>query len=79
MQPSWVTMEWIANFEAYGMGEPSVLTRTDLPDDQSVNNQLGSSTTTPIAATKFNLKSSECVVGTIKVPVAQLSSMQQNN
>ena len=71
-------MQWIASFKVH---EPSILTRSDLPDDQqSVNNQLGPSTTTPIAATKFNLKSSECVVGTImKVPVTQPSSVQQNN
>ena len=80
MQPSWVTMQWIASFDAFRMGELSILTRSDLPDDQSMSNQLGSSTTTPVAATKFNLKSSECVVGTItKVPITQPSSVQQNN
>ena len=77
MESSWVAMQWIASFKVH---EPSILTRSDLPDDQSVNNQLGPSTTTPIAATKFNLKSSECVVGTImKVSVTQPSSVQQNN
>ena len=80
MQPSWVTMQWIASFDAFRMGELSILTRRDLPDDQSMSNQLGSSTTTPVAATEFNLKSSECVVGTItKVPITQPSSVQQNN
>ena len=78
MEPSWVAMQWIASFNAFGMGEPSILTKSDLPDDQSVNNQLGPSTTTPVATTNFSLNSSECVVGTIKFPVAQLSSMQQN-
>ena len=71
---------WIASFEVYSMGEPSILTRSDLPDDQFVHNQLAFSTTTPVAATKFNLKLSECVVGTImKVSVTQPSSVQQNN
>ena len=53
-----------ASFGIISKGEPLLLTR-DLPDDQSVNNQLGPSTTTPIAATIFHLNSSECVVGTI--------------
>ena len=58
------------------MGKPLLLTRSDLPDDKSVNNQLGPSTTTPITAEKFDLKSSECVVGIImRIP----SSVQQNN
>ena len=80
MESSWVAKQWIASFEVYSMGEPSILTRNDLPDDQFVNNQLSPSTTTPVAATKFNLKSSECVVGTImKVSVTQPSSAQQSN
>ena len=80
MQPSWVEAQWIRSFDAIGMGEPSILTRRDLPDDQSVINQLGPSTTTPVAATDFNLKPSKCVVGTVmKVPVTQPSSVQQNN
>ena len=69
MQPSWVTMQCIESFGAYSMGEP-------------LNNQLGHSTTftAPITATNFNLKSSECVVGTITTfPVTQPSSVQQNN
>ena len=65
MEPSRVAMQWIESFGAYGMGESLILTRSDLPDDQSVNNQLGPTTTTPVAATKFDLQSSECVVGTI--------------
>ena len=79
MEPSWAAMKWIESFGAYGMGEPSMVTRSDLPDGQSVDNQLGPSTTTPIAATNFNSKLSECVVGTIvKVSVTQSSSVQQN-
>ena len=74
MKPSWVAMKWIKSFVAYGMGEPLIVTRSDLPD---VNNQLGPTTTTPIAA---DLKSSQCVVGTItRVPVTQPSSAQQKN
>ena len=80
MEASWVAKQWIASFGVYSMSEPSILTRNDLPDDQFVNNQLGPSTTSPVAATKFNLKSSECVVGTImKFSVTQPSSVQQNN
>ena len=79
MKPSWTAMKWIASFEAYGMGELLILTRSEVPDDQSVNNELGPSTTTSIAAINFNIKSSECVVGTItRFPVAQSSSAQQN-
>ena len=75
MEPSWVAMKWIESFGAYGMGEPLIFTRSDSPDDQ-----LGPSTTIPIAATNFNIKSSECVVGTItRFPVTQSSSIQQNN
>ena len=80
MQPSWVEAQWIRSFDAIGMGEQSILTRRDLPGDQFENNQLGPNTTIPVAATKFNLKSSKCVVGTVmKVPVTQPSSVQQNN
>ena len=62
------------------MAEPLLLTRINLPDDQLVNNQLGPSTTIPIAATTFSLGSSEYVVDTIiKFPVIQPSSTQQNN
>ena len=78
MEPSWAAMQWIASFGPYDIGEP--MRRSDLPDDQPVNNQLSSSTTTPVADKTFNLKSSECVVGTfMKVPVTQPSSVQQNN
>ena len=78
MEPSWTAMQWIASFGPYGMGEP--MRRSDLPENQPVNNQLNSSTTTPVAAYEFKLKSSECVVGTfMKVPVTQPSSAQQNN
>ena len=76
MELSRVAVQWIASFNAFGMDEPSILTKSDLPDDQSVNNQLGPSTTTPVATTNFSLNSSEYVVGTIKFSVAQLSSMQ---
>ena len=80
MEPSWITMQWIESFTPFSMGEPPISTRSDLlEDDQSVNKQLDP-TTTPIAATSFALNSSECVVGTItKIPVTQLSSVQQNN
>ena len=78
MEPSWVAMKWITGFGAYGMGEPLILARINSPDDQSMNNQLGPSTTTPIATTNFNLNSSQCVVGTIKIPISQLSSLKQN-
>ena len=63
------------------MGEPPISTRSDLlEDDQSVNKQLYPITTAPIAATSFNLNSSECVVGTItKTPVTQLCLVQQSN
>ena len=80
MEPSWIAKQWIESFKPYSMGEPLIPTRSDLlEDDQSVNKQLYPITTTPTAATSFNLKSSECVVGTIKIPVTQLSSVQQNN
>ena len=80
MEPSWTEMQWITSFEAFNMGEPLILTRSDLPDDQPVNKHLGPSTTIPIAATTFSLSSSECVVDTIiKFPVIQPSSAQQNN
>ena len=78
MEPSCTAMQWIASFETYSMGEPSILTRINLLDDYSINKHLGPSTTTPVAATNFSLNSSKCVVGTIEVPAAQLSSMQQN-
>lgn len=73
-----MTQLWIASFEPFSMGEPLVSAR-DLPeDDQSVNTQLGPSTTTPTAATNFSFNLSECVVGTIiKIPVTQLSPLQQ--
>ena len=56
-------------------------TRSDLlKDDQPVNRQLGPTTTTPITATSYNLNLSKCVVDTItKIPVTQVSSLQQNN
>ena len=78
MEPSWIAMQWIESFKPYSMGEPLIPTRSDLlKDDQPVNKQLYPITTVPIAATNFNLNSSECVVGTItKIPVTQLSSVQ---
>ena len=80
MEPSWTAMKWIAGFGDYGMGEPSILTRSDSPDDQPVKNQFVPTITAPTADTKFKLKSSECVVGTItRFPVTQPSSVQQNN
>ena len=80
-EPSWTAMQWIASFETFSMGEPLISTRSDLPENNHcVTNQLGRSTTTPVPATTFNLYSSECVVGSItKVPVTQLSSVQQSN
>ena len=81
MEPSRIAKQWIENFKPYSMGEPLIPTRRDLlEDDQSVNKQLYHITTTPIAATNCNLNSSECVVGTItKIPIPQVSSVQQNN
>ena len=81
MEPSQIVKQWIESFEPYSMGEPLIPTRSDLLEDaQPVNKQLYPITTAPIAATSFNLYSSECVVGTItKVPVPQVSSVQQNN
>ena len=80
MEPSYIAKQWIESFKPYSMGEPLIPTRSDLlEDDQSVNKQLDP-TTTPIAATSFNLKSSECIVGTIiKIPVTQLCLVQQSN
>ena len=81
MEPSQIAKQWIENFEPYSMGEPLIPTRRDsLKDDQSVNKQLYPITTAPTAVTSFNLYSSKCVVGTItKVPIPQVSSVQQNN
>ena len=81
MEPSYTAKQWIESFEPYSMGEPLIPTRSDLlKDDQSVNKQLYAITTPPIAATSFDLKSSECVVGTItKIPVTQLCLVQQSN
>ena len=81
MEPSWIAKQWIENFKPYSIGEPLIPSRSDLlEDDQSVNKQLDPITTAPIAATSFNLKSSECVVGTItKIPVTQLCLVQQSN
>ena len=82
MEPSWIAKQWIESFKPYSMGEPPISTRSDhdlLEDDQSVDKQLYP-TTTPIAATtSYCSSSSECVVGTIKIPITQLSSVQQNN
>ena len=81
MEPSYIAKQWIESFEPYSMGEALIPTRSDLlEDDQPVNKQLYPSTTTPISATSFSLKLSECVVGTIiKIPVTQLSLVQQSN
>ena len=78
MEPSWIAKQWIKNFEPFSMGEPLIPTRSDLPEDDHINNQLGRSTTTPVAATDSNLHSSECVVTTIW-PIIQLSLVQQNS
>ena len=81
MEPSYIAKQWIKNFKPYSMGEPLIPTRRDLlEDDQSVNMHLYPITTGPIAATSFNLKSSECVFGTItKIPVTQLCLVQHSN
>ena len=81
MEPSWNAKQWIESFKPFSIGEPPISTRSDLlEDDQSVNKQLYPITTTPITATSFNLKSSECVVGTITIiPVTQLCLVQQSN
>ena len=81
MEFSYIVKQWIESFEPYGMGEPMIPTRSGLlEDNQSVNKQLYPITTAPIAATNCNLKSSECVVGTItKIPVTQLCLVQQSN
>ena len=80
MEPSYIAKQWIESFEPYIMGEQLIPTRSDLlEDDQFVNKQLYLITTAPITATNFNLKSSECVVGTItKIPVTQLCLVQQS-
>ena len=78
MEPSWTAMQWIRNFEPFTMGEPLISTRSDLPEDDHISNQLGPITTTPVAATSFNLHSSEYVVSTIW-PIIQLSVVQQNS
>ena len=74
-------MQWIESFKPFSMVEPVIPTRSDLlKDDHSVNKQFDPITTAPIAATSFNLNSLECVVDTItKVPVTQVSLVQQNN
>ena len=84
MEPSWIAKQWIESFKPYSMGEPPISTISScslLDDNQPVNRHLGPTTTTPIAATGFNLNSSECVCGIIitKIPATQLSSVQQNN
>ena len=77
MELSWIAEQWIESFEPYSMGEPLITTRSDLLEDDQ---QLYPITTEPIAATSFNLKLSECVVGTItKIPVTQLCLVQQSN
>ena len=81
MEPSWTAKQWIASFEPFRMGESLLSTRSDLPEnDQSMNkHELASSTAIPVATTSFSLNSSECVMGTIKVPVTQLSLVHQRN
>ena len=81
MEPSYIVKQWIESFKPFSMGELLIPTRSGLlENDQSVNKQLYPITTAPIAATSFNLNSSECVVGTItKVPIAQVTSVQQSN